>query len=260
MIELVQRDRIEAYLRQDPIRHVYAIGDLDDAFWPHTRWWGLEKKDGDLRAVVLLYSGLKTPTCLALTDAIGPMRELFAALAPQLPDEVYLHLEPGLRDIAESRWRLSDHGLHLRMALTEPDRLSDEPADTAIRWFGPNDADELLRFYERAFPEHWFDPRTLRSGLYAGLEEQGEVVAVAGVHVWSERLGVAALGNIATMPDWRGRGYGRRVTAAVSRRLVALDCSVGLNVAASNVPAIRIYERLGFSEHCALEEWEATSS
>jgi GNAT superfamily N-acetyltransferase len=250
--------RIEAYLRRDPIRHVYAIGDLDDAFWPHTRWWGLERS-GDLVAVVLLYSGLKVPTCLALTDDLEPLRVLFALLAPLLPDAVYLHLEPGLVDLAQARWSLADHGVHVRMALTDPAPMSEADADSEIRWLAPEDREELLAFYDRAFPEHWFDPRTLSSGLYAGLEREGALVSVAGVHVWSAPLGVAALGNIATTPESRRCGYGRRVTAAVTGRLLGLGCSIGLNVAASNTAAIRVYERLGFTEHCVLNEWEATS-
>ena len=46
------RARIEGDLRGDPGRHLYAIGDLDDAFWPLTRWWALESAAG-IEAIVL---------------------------------------------------------------------------------------------------------------------------------------------------------------------------------------------------------------
>ncbi len=257
MIEVRDRRRLEAYLRRDPIRHVYAIGDLDPAFWPQTRWFAAER-GGELSAVVLLFEGLKVPSCLALTDDVASMRPLFAELAPTLPDDVYLHLEPGLRDIAESRWRLLDHGLHLRMSLTQPGLVEEEAATEPIRTLGPDNAAEVLRFYEEAFPEHWFNPRTLDSGLYVGVERDGLLAAVAGVHVWSETLGVAALGNIATMPIHRGEGLGKQVSAAICRPLLSRGWSIGLNVAASNAPAVRIYEKLGFEVHCELEEWAAS--
>jgi ribosomal protein S18 acetylase RimI-like enzyme len=253
VIALRDRDRLEAYLRRDPIRHVYSIGDLDPVFWPHTTWWAAERQ-GELVAVVLLYTGLKVPTCLALTDDVPAMRELFHELTPILPDEVYLHLEPGLRDIAEARWKLSDHGLHLRMSLTNSSRVP-EACEVPIRTLGPADADEVLKFYDAAFPEHWFDPRTLGSGLYVGIERAGALVAVAGVHVWSAELGVAALGNIATSPKHRGQGLAYQTTAAICRPLIERGWAIGLNVAASNAAAVHIYEKLGFTVHCELEEW-----
>lgn len=259
MIELRDRDRLEAYLQRDPIRHVYAIGDLDPAFWPHTRWWAAER-EGELEAVVLLYARLKVPTCLALTDNVQAMRPLFQQLVSVLPDVVYLHLEPGLRDIAEARWSLADHGLHLRMSLTDRSRAERALTTDPIRVLGPSDAAEVLSFYERAFPEHWFDPRTLESGLYVGIERGGALAAVAGVHVWSDQLCVAALGNIATMPEYRGQGLGFQTTAALCKRLLDRGWSIGLNVAASNAPAVHIYEKLGFTVHCELEEWAAVGS
>ena len=257
MIELRDRDRIERFLRQDPIRHVYAIGDLDDAFWPHTRWWGLERA-GELAAVVLLYDGLRIPTCLALGSDVAPLRDLFSDVANTLPDEVYLHLEPGLSDLARAMWELTDHGLHLRMALADPSLLPDDD-DPGTRWLTPDDRAEVTEFYRKAFPENWFDPRTLESGCYVGLEEDGKLAALAGVHVWSATHRVAALGNIATMPGLRGRGFGRRVTAAVTRNLVGRGWAVGLNVAEANGAAVRVYERLGFARYSTLEEWAARS-
>ena len=253
MIELRDRARIERFLRRDPIRHVYAIGDLDDVFWPHTRWWGREEA-GELTAVMLLYEALRTPTCLALGANVSPLRALFEEVVPALPDEVYLHLEPGLTDLARARWDLTDHGLHLRMALADPGQLPDED-DPGVRWLTPDDEIELSEFYRRAFPDNWFDPRTLGSGCYVGLEHRGELAAVAGVHVWSATHRVAALGNIATMPSLRKRGLGRRVTAAVTRKLLGRGWTVGLNVAEANGAAVRVYERLGFATYSALEEW-----
>ena len=33
---------IEGFLRRNPLLHIYPLGDLDDFFWPHTTWYGLQ--------------------------------------------------------------------------------------------------------------------------------------------------------------------------------------------------------------------------
>jgi predicted GNAT family acetyltransferase len=108
------------------------------------------------------------------------------------------------------------------------------------------DLAEVTEFYQRSYPGNWFDPRMLETGQYFGLREQGALVSVAGVHVYSPQYRVAALGNIATLPDCRGQGFARRVTAAVCRSLLSSVDYIGLNVKADNSPAIRCYQRLGF--------------
>ncbi len=70
---LLERDRIEAWLRRDPGLHFLSIADLDDFFWPQTRWYGAF--DGAaLRAICLLFQGLDPPVVLALGPAPGGAR------------------------------------------------------------------------------------------------------------------------------------------------------------------------------------------
>jgi hypothetical protein len=47
LIEVDDRARLEAWLRRDPAMHLYELGDLDDFFWPRTRWYGLPAADDD---------------------------------------------------------------------------------------------------------------------------------------------------------------------------------------------------------------------
>lgn len=248
------RARIERYLRGDPGRHLYAIGDLDDAFWLRTRWWALESANG-IEAIVLRYGGLHTPTVLALGADRDALRALLGRVRDELDPRMYLHLEPGLAEVLSPEFELRPHGPHLRMMLTRP--LSDDPEPGEVAWLTPADEAAALAFYARAFPGNWFDPRMLQTGRYAAVRDGAELLAVAGVHVFSRRLGVAALGNVATAPAHRRSGLGRRVTLALCRRLLDEGCTVGLNVAADNSGAIALYESLGFSVWSALEEYEA---
>jgi len=57
---------------------------------------------------------------------------------------------------------------------------------------------------------------------------------------------VAALGNITTHPDHRGKGLGRSVTAKLCTSLCEDVDHIGLNVKMDNRLAVSLYRSLGF--------------
>jgi predicted GNAT family acetyltransferase len=77
---------------------------------------------------------------------------------------------------------------------------------------------------------------------------------VAGVHVYSKEFKVAALGNITTHKDHRGKGLASAVTGTLCRKLVDEGLSVCLSVKAENASAIACYQKLGFTTACEFEE------
>ncbi|HEX4915985.1 MAG TPA: GNAT family N-acetyltransferase, partial [Vicinamibacterales bacterium] len=124
------------------------------------------------------------------------------------------------------------------------------------------DAVALTRLYQdgesTGESPDFFYPAMLESGTFFGMFEGGEIVAAAGTHLVAPDEGAAAIGNVYTRRDRRGRGYGRIVTSAVIADLREMG-TIGLNVKAGNLPAIRIYESLGFSRHCEFAEALATA-
>jgi predicted GNAT family acetyltransferase len=104
----------------------------------------------------------------------------------------------------------------------------------------------LVRLYDESYPGNWFDPRMLQTGQYFGLRESRQLVSVAGVHVYSERYRVAAVGNVVTHPAHRNKGYGRAVTARLCQLLLETVDHIGLNVKADNDAAMACYRKLGF--------------
>lgn len=100
------------------------------------------------------------------------------------------------------------------------------------------------------FPETHFRDDLLEHGVFYGVRNGEQVVAVGGTHVVAIDYGLAVLGNIFTHPDARRRGYARAVTAALVADLLARGCrDVVLNVVAGNSPAIALYTSLGFQTH-----------
>ena len=96
-------------------------------------------------------------------------------------------------------------------------------------------------------------------GVFHGVFQGEDLIAVAGTHLVSRDEGAAAIGNVYVRRDRRGNGLSRIVTAGVLNDLRGIE-TIGLNVRRDNAAAIRVYESLGFVLHCDFCEALATSS
>jgi ribosomal protein S18 acetylase RimI-like enzyme len=248
VVELRDRDELAAFLRRRPAVHAYALGDLDDFFWPHTRWLGLDV-GGRLAQVALVYDEPDPPVLLALAEEPeDTMARLLGDAAERLPERLYAHLTPSLVEtIAPVLVPVTEPARHRKLGLDRPDALEAYDTEDAES-LGPADLDEVERFYARAYPGTWFQARMLETGRYVGVRRDDELVCVAGVHVWSPTWRVAALGNVATLTEARGNGLATAACARLCRILLddGID-TISLNVRADNYAAIRAYEKLGFA-------------
>jgi ribosomal protein S18 acetylase RimI-like enzyme len=254
---LHDKDTIEKFLRGNVFLNLYSLGDLDDFFWPYTTWHGLADEAG-IRAIALIYTGGNLPCLHALAedDESDYMKELLCCLVPVLPRRFHAHLMLGSENILVERYSLQPFGRHERMALVDKSLLAN--LDTSgVVGLSVCDLDEIMRLFERAYPGNFFEPKMLETKQYFGIRDSGELVSIAGVHVYSTRYKVAALGNITTLPDYRGRGYGRMVTGRVCKSLLGDEIDhIGLNVKADNAGAIRCYKKLGFEAIGSFGEFE----
>jgi GNAT superfamily N-acetyltransferase len=244
MEHLKDKAQIEAFLRTSAELHVYSLGDLDDFFWPQTTWYGW-REGGRLQDVVLLYAGVGLPIVVGVREQPGNMGERLREVIPLLPPRFYAHLSPGVESIFEETHRLDFHGPHHKMALRDVSRLAAVDCAGAVR-LEQQDLDELVRLYDESYPGNWFDPRMLQTHQYFGLWVNHQLVAAAGVHVYSKRYRVAAVGNVVTHPAHRNKGHARLVTARLCRSLRETVDHIGLNVQADNGAALACYRKLGF--------------
>jgi ribosomal protein S18 acetylase RimI-like enzyme len=243
---LHSKDEVEGFCRRNPALHLYALGDLDDFFWPHTTWYAL-REGGQVRQLVLLYTGQPLPAVLAYAEPpVGLMRDLLREQLRVLPRRFYAHLTEGVAEVLADDYRLQPQGAHYKMALTDRSRLAGIDGSEAVA-LSAADEDDLLALYRAGYPGNWFVPRMLQTGFYFGIRRGPALASVAGVHVYSRPYKVAALGNVATRPEARGQGLGTAVTARLCQELLraGIEC-VGLNVKADNRHALACYEKLGF--------------
>jgi len=243
---LHDKSTIETFLRGNVFLHIYSLGDLDDFFWPDTTWHALTDETG-IQAIALIYTGGKLP-CLhihAEDDKIVYAGKLLHYLVWALPECFHAHLDLGLENILTERYTLRPRGKHYKMALVNKSLPLNVDTSQATG-LSKSHLSEILNLFERAYPGNFFEPRMLETKQYFGIRQLGELISIAGVHVYSRKYRVAALGNVTTHPNYRCKGLGTTVTARVCKSLLRDIDHIGLNVKADNISAIGCYERLGF--------------
>ncbi len=257
VMSLHSQYEIAGFLRKNPFLHLYSLGDLDDFFWSYTTWYALKDRQ-QITQLALLYTGTLLPILLGLTEEpTDQMRELLQSILHLLPIRLYAHLSGDLATVFAHNYHVHLHGAHYKMGLMHKERV--ETIDTTrVVPLSTSDVDELEALYRLSYPGNSFDPRMLETGCYYGMRQGKELVSVAGIHVYSPRYKVAALGNVTTHSAYRGQGLATIVCAKLCQALLQTVDYIGLNVKADNLSAIHTYERLGFEyiatyEECALE-------
>jgi ribosomal protein S18 acetylase RimI-like enzyme len=247
------RERLHELFRRDPVMYAYHLGDLDEFFFGRCQWAASYYKSTRIDECVLIYHAAAGSTVLAFGHS-----ERFESLLTEsldlLPQDFYAHFLSEYRDILGSKYTESPIGTSLRMRLESYVRQHCHDDARAIRRLTAADGNALLAFYDAAYPLHYFEKRMLELGKYIGWYEGNRLIAAAGVHVYAPQYGVAVLGNIATDPEFRGRGLATRLTSVLTEELAGEGLTLCLNVAKSNSPAVRCYEKVGFVTAFEFEE------
>ena len=238
------REHVRALLRRDPVWCAYALADLEPPYAEHAAWFVGQE------AVLLLYRGFDPPVLFAHGNPTEARR-----LAEGLPPgPVQISLQGIHRGLLSDHLEVPQPKAMWRMVhrMTEGLELETGPAAR----LSAHDLPAVTRLIDE-HPDRpdAFHPALLEHGVYFGIWEGADLVAMAGTHVVAEREGVAAIGNVFTRPDRRGRGLARLATAAVVRELRRRGVeTIVLNVAMDNQAAIRVYRRLGFWPFCGFYE------
>ena len=251
--ELSDKLTIEKFLREDPFYQIYSIGDLDDFFWPDTKWYALTRGK-EIKCIFLIYDDNQYPVLLALNHRKQVISELsLREIAPILPSKFYAHLTEDLKVLFEIKYQIKSFGIHYKMGLIDYMAIKEMDTSGVVRLTAENSKD-IQKLYEISYPNNWFNERMLKTGQYFGIIQNDKLISIAGVHVYSEQYRVAALGNITTHPEYRNRGFGKLVTAALCQSLIRNVDHIGLNVHVDNTGAITCYKNLGFEVVGTYEE------
>jgi hypothetical protein len=244
LVSLHDKAEIEAFVRRNPLQYLFELGDLDDFFWPYTVWYARKAADA-IQQLALLYFGVSPPILLA--NPVSPedqMRELLRDLRPLLPKRMFANLHPAHGEVFAHDYLIRPRGLHIRMGLRDRSRLAVVDTSEVIA-LAEVDLPALDTLYRESYPDNLFTARLMQTGWYYGIRRGRAIVSVAGVHIYSARYKVAALGNVTTHPSVRRRGLSRIVCARLCQALLQRGVEqIGLTVKADNSSAIALYTSL----------------
>jgi ribosomal protein S18 acetylase RimI-like enzyme len=251
--KLTDKSQILAYLETDRRYAAYAIGDLEPWMFEHTSWAGAERA-GRLQALTLHFRGLKLPALFLM----GHNEGLRAIIERELrPERVYFtcHQRHLLLICEFYHW---EERIPMWRMVLQPARF--RPAQSGCVRLSHAHLDELTQLYALGGGDA-FTLLQLEHGVFYGVRMADQLVAVAGTHLVSPTYGVAAVGNVFTHPNYRGRGFGTATTSAVVDELLQSGIrDIVLNVSQDNAIAVRLYERLGFERYCPFLEGPAFAS
>jgi len=246
MVEVQDTEVLSRFFLTDPITNAYQLGDLDPAYFGSCRWFA-DRADDDMGAVALLYQGLSLPALLTTGDA-DVLAELLREVRNVLPERFQYQVADDHIDALELFFSLRTKARMLRMALRADAYIQPDDFGVNVVRLGHRDTAMIAELYQH-YPDNFFEPYQLESGLYFGVKSGDRLVSIAGIHVVSEQYDVAAIGNLVTAPDSRGQGLATACTARLLDELFERVSLVALNTGESNEPAIRTFKRLGFTEH-----------
>ncbi len=197
---------------------------------------------------------VKTPRAARFVPAIAPFFAIDRAHAA-----AYVELRALIAGAAEARlfrperepvpqgWRETFAKPILQMVLPTAASLPSEAGEVVT--LCDSDVPDMLALARRANPGP-FAARTHELGRYIGIREEGRLIAMGG-----ERFslnGHVEISAVATDPDHRGRGHGRRLTITLARGIRAAGAVPFLHVFPNNAATVALYRSLGFVERRVL--------
>jgi predicted GNAT family acetyltransferase len=170
----------------------------------------------------------ETPAAVAaLAELVKPGESVYLAQVPEIV------VPPGLVQTKAAQ--------AVQMVGTRS--LAFEATDGDIQMLTDEDAPEMLALATLTEPGP-FLRRTHTMGTFLGIRLGGRLVAMAG-----ERMrfpGYTEVSGVCTHPEFRGRGFARRLSTAIAAGIEARGEQAFLHAWKTNQTAISLYEALGF--------------
>jgi ribosomal protein S18 acetylase RimI-like enzyme len=254
---------VEAFLRKEENFCVDACSKFLKRPSGQDRIWTLRDSEGVLSALLLYYG-------YSLFPVFGERRDIpLPPLGKRFPGKIPVHAIQGLRRDAEALEAAllvlgygvverRDYDLLALDRAPEPDSLRAGPSGLILRMPEYADMDGLFILEEAYQREEVlaqgadFNPLYCSLSLKSMLAREQILAAELGGRLVG-KININALsfsryqvGGVYVLPEYRGRGIARRMTAAFTGTLLSRGMGVNLFVKKQNSAAQAVYRRVGF--------------
>jgi ribosomal protein S18 acetylase RimI-like enzyme len=170
-------------------------------------------------------------------------------------DQLYEAMDSGMRVIVfppgfldlDTKWKVRNDNALLQMVFEKPSlNLS---LDASIRALAAADVSEMLALTQLAKPGPFLE-NTIDFGGYFGFFVDGRLVSMAGTRLAAGPY--TEVSAVCTHPDFVGQGLAQRVLPYVLNYIQKKGQIPYLQLYPDNLPALRLYQRLGFVERANL--------
>ncbi len=245
VVELVDDDRILRFLERDRLWSAYGICDLEPPHRTSARYLA-SLVDGQPVAMVLVFAPPSFTALLSFGNRQGVER--IVAAAPDLPARADLVVRSEHVPAFRQRYAVTDLRAMHRMTIT-PQALQQLPPAPRVERLSAADWPALLRLYDD-WTGRIFGPAMPEGGIYFGVRQGNELIAVANTHAISYTHSIATVGGVFTREEYRGRGLAAATTGAVTQALAQAGIrDIVLNVQTDNLPAVAAYRRIGYTPY-----------
>jgi ribosomal protein S18 acetylase RimI-like enzyme len=153
---------------------------------------------------------------------------------------------PGFLDL-DTKWKVRNDNALLQMVFEKPS--INFSLDASIRALAAADVPDMLALTQLAKPGPFLE-NTIDFGGYFGFFVDGKLVSMAGTRLAAGPY--TEVSAVCTHPDFVGQGLAQRVLPYVLNYIQQQGQIPYLQLYPDNLPALRLYQRLGFVERANL--------
>jgi len=235
-------DEVLKILSEDSLSNIVLIADCTQLRdWCDVR---ILRDDGRIDSIFSLYSDLDFLATAFWCRNTRSLIDLMADYSDRLVTKEFIAIctEEQLNQFGEACVILKPTK-ERQMIADRTTELQCECKQTPVK-LSIGHADKLRELYQLSGTPAW-TPNAMDLGPFYGIiEDDGTISAVAGVH-YVTSFGTE-IGNIATHPNHKRKGYAAACIKAVVDEVLMTSELVVLHYFADNIPAQNLYEKMGF--------------
>lgn len=227
--------------------YIYQFNNLSQNEWKNVICYGLFD-ESQLKEIAMLNINYHIPVLLAASFKNRKYNiELITRIKKFLPSKFYSHIDKETLENVFNQNNIFEIEEYMNMGFCNYDALDKEIGQGTIK-IGFKDRNTIKELLASSYPEAWLDEELIKLNKNFGTNVNDKLISFAGIHAYCEYYQVAAVAHVTTHPDYRQRGYGKKVVGALVADLKDKIQFIGLNVKVNNSPAINCYKKLGFKE------------